>query len=97
MPKNVVISGVGRSAVGRKLGIGGLKLAVDSIVDALADAGLSVKDIDGLSTWPGQNLQMKGMALPDLYPFLLSSRVIDKLSFVHVLMLVREAALRKTA
>jgi len=38
----------------------------------------------------------RSMGLTDLYPFLLSPRVIDKLSFVHVLMLVREAAMRKT-
>ena len=62
MAKNVVITGVGRSAVGRKLGINGLVLTVDAIADALADSGLSISDIDGLSTWPGQNLAMKGMA-----------------------------------
>lgn len=62
MSKNVVISGVGRSNVGRKLGVSGIRLAVDSIADALNDSGLSLKDIDGVSTWPGQNLQMKGMA-----------------------------------
>lgn len=62
MAKNVVITGVGRSAVGRKLGINGLVLTVDAITDALSDSGLAISDIDGLSTWPGQNLAMKGMA-----------------------------------
>ncbi|HEY3694599.1 thiolase family protein [Phenylobacterium sp.] len=60
MSKTVVISGVGRSTVGRKLGISGIKLAIESIADALEDSGLSLKDIDGVSTWPGQNQQMKG-------------------------------------
>jgi acetyl-CoA acetyltransferase len=62
LAKNVVITGVGRSAVGRKLGINGLVLTVDAIRDALADSGLALSDIDGMSTWPGQNLAMKGMA-----------------------------------
>jgi len=62
LAKNVVITGVGRSAIGRKLGIPGVVLTVDAIADALADSGLKVSDIDGLSTWPGQNLAMKGMA-----------------------------------
>jgi acetyl-CoA acetyltransferase len=62
LAKNVVITGVGRSAIGRKLGIPGVVLTVDAIADALADSGLAVSDIDGLSTWPGQNLAMKGMA-----------------------------------
>jgi len=39
----------------------------------------------------------RSMGLTDLYPFLLSPRVIDKLSFVHVLMLVREATLREAS
>lgn len=62
MPKNVVITGVGRSAVGRKLQRSGLSLTVEAIRDALACSGLSLRDIDGLSSWPGQNLGMKGMA-----------------------------------
>jgi len=62
LAKNVVVTGVGRSAVGRKLGISGLVLTVDAIADALVDSGLALSDIDGMSTWPGQNLAMKGMA-----------------------------------
>jgi len=49
----VVISGVGQSAVGRRLGRTGLDLAVDACLAAIADAGLGVADIDGLSTFPG--------------------------------------------
>ena len=58
-------------------------------MDRLIDAWLPVE-------FATNNLN-RSMGLTDLYPFLLSPRVIDKLSFVHVLMLVREAALRKTA
>jgi acetyl-CoA acetyltransferase len=60
--KKTVISGVGRSAVGRKLGRSGLSLTIDAIKDALTDSGLQLTDIDGLSTWPGYVAAMKGMA-----------------------------------
>jgi hypothetical protein len=73
---------------------GGLTAAIDfdpyaADMDKLIDAWLPVE-------FATNNLN-RSMGLTDLYPFLLSPRVIDKLSFVHVLMLVREAALRKTA
>ncbi|MDT5084385.1 MAG: hypothetical protein QOD02_624 [Mycobacterium sp.] len=48
-----VISGIGQSDVGRRLGRSGLSLTVQAVLDALADAGLDRADIDGLSTWPG--------------------------------------------
>jgi acetyl-CoA acetyltransferase/uncharacterized OB-fold protein len=48
-----VLSGVGRSAFGRRLMIDPLSLAVDASLQAIADAGLTLDDIDGLSTYPG--------------------------------------------
>jgi acetyl-CoA acetyltransferase len=45
-----VISGIGISRIGRKTGIGGLNLTEESARAAIADAGLSVADIDGIST-----------------------------------------------
>ena len=48
-----VLSGVGRSALGRRLMVDPLSLAVDACVAAVADAGLTLDDIDGLSTYPG--------------------------------------------
>ncbi|SEP27175.1 thiolase family protein [Trujillonella endophytica] len=48
-----VISGIGQSAVGRRLGRDGLELTIDAALEAIADAGLTVADIDGLSTYPG--------------------------------------------
>ena len=48
-----VLSGVGRSAIGRRLMVDPLSLTVDACVKAVADAGLSLDDIDGLSTYPG--------------------------------------------
>ena len=48
-----VLSGVGRSAVGRRLMVDPLSLTVDACLKAVADAGLELGDIDGLSTYPG--------------------------------------------
>jgi acetyl-CoA acetyltransferase/uncharacterized OB-fold protein len=48
-----VLSGIGRSAIGRRLMVDPLALAVDACLDAIADAGLTIDDIDGLSTYPG--------------------------------------------
>ncbi|MDG2001975.1 MAG: thiolase family protein [Novosphingobium sp.] len=50
---DVVISGIGQSAVGRKLEASGLALTVDAALEAIGDAGLTRDDIDGLSTFPG--------------------------------------------
>ncbi len=48
-----VLSGVGRSALGRRLMVDPLSLTVDACLQAVADAGLELADIDGLSTYPG--------------------------------------------
>jgi acetyl-CoA acetyltransferase len=48
-----VLSGVGRSALGRRLMVDPLSLTVDACLQAVADAGLELEDIDGLSTYPG--------------------------------------------
>lgn len=58
---DVVISGIGQSAVGRKLAKTGLALTVDAALEAIADAGLTVADVDGLSSFPGFR--------PDAIPF----------------------------
>jgi acetyl-CoA acetyltransferase/uncharacterized OB-fold protein len=57
----VVLSGVGRSAIGRRLMVDPLSLTVDACTAAIADAGLTVADIDGLSTYPG----MAGMGMSE--------------------------------
>jgi acetyl-CoA acetyltransferase/uncharacterized OB-fold protein len=49
----VVLSGIGRSAIGRRLMVDPLSLAVDACLEAVRDAGLTLADIDGLSTYPG--------------------------------------------
>lgn len=52
-PTGAIISGIGQSDVGRRLGRSPLSLTVQATLAAVADAGLTVADIDGLSTWPG--------------------------------------------
>ena len=54
--RNVVISGIGMSAVGRRLGRDPLGLMVDASLAAIDDAGLRVEDIDGLSSYPGASI-----------------------------------------
>ena len=51
---DVLISGIGQSAIGRKLPQNGLSLTIDAVQEALADAGLDRKDIDGVATFPGR-------------------------------------------
>ncbi|HEY2831537.1 MAG TPA: thiolase family protein [Sporichthyaceae bacterium] len=50
---DAVISGVARSAIGRRLGRSALDLTVDAAGAAIADAGLARGDIDGICTYPG--------------------------------------------
>jgi acetyl-CoA acetyltransferase len=49
----VAITGIGMSQIGRRLMRPPLSLAVEAVEAAVADAGLSLSDIDGLSTYPG--------------------------------------------
>jgi acetyl-CoA acetyltransferase len=51
--RDCVISGLGQSQVGRRLGRDGLDLTMDACLAAIADAGLAPGDIDGVSAWPG--------------------------------------------
>jgi acetyl-CoA acetyltransferase/uncharacterized OB-fold protein len=53
-----VISGIGRSRMGRRLMVDPLSLTMDACLAAVADAGLSLDDIDGLSTYPGGTTAM---------------------------------------
>jgi acetyl-CoA acetyltransferase len=48
-----VITGVGQSAVGRKLGRDGVDLAIDAALEAIAHAGLDADAIDGVASYPG--------------------------------------------
>jgi acetyl-CoA acetyltransferase len=48
--QRAIISGIGISRIGRRMGVPGLELTVESCDLALADAGLTRADVDGLDT-----------------------------------------------
>ncbi|BBX83429.1 hypothetical protein MAUB_13020 [Mycolicibacterium aubagnense] len=50
------ITGIGASQMGRRLMLDPLALTIEACENAIADAGLTMADIDGLSTWPGAGL-----------------------------------------
>jgi acetyl-CoA acetyltransferase/uncharacterized OB-fold protein len=52
----VAITGIGMSQIGRRLMRRGLSLTVDACKAAVEDAGLTMADIDGLSTYPGGSI-----------------------------------------
>ncbi|MET9830818.1 OB-fold domain-containing protein [Streptomyces sp. NPDC006385] len=51
--ERAVITGAGASRIGRRLMVPPLELTVEACEKAVADAGLTLDDIDGLSTYPG--------------------------------------------
>jgi acetyl-CoA acetyltransferase len=61
MERSVVISGIGTSEVGRRLPRSELSLTVEACLAAIADAGLSASDIDGLISWPGDVVYTGGL------------------------------------
>lgn len=64
LERRAIIAGIGQSAVGRRLGRSGLDLTVDACLAAIADAGLSREDVDGLATYPGEVRGAAGFAGP---------------------------------
>jgi acetyl-CoA acetyltransferase len=64
LERRAIIAGIGQSAVGRRLGRTGLDLTVEACLDAIADAGLTREDIDGLATYPGAVMGNVGFAGP---------------------------------
>ena len=52
---SVSVTGIGQSAVGRRLGRTGLDLTVEAALAALGDAGLTPSDVDGIATFPGES------------------------------------------
>ncbi|MGH3960895.1 thiolase C-terminal domain-containing protein [Mycobacterium sp.] len=50
---SVALTGIGMSDIGRRLMVPPLELTVQACEAAIADAGLRLGDIDGLSTYPG--------------------------------------------
>ena len=62
--RRAVISGIGQSDVGRRLDRTDLDLTIDAALIAIADAGLTPADIDGLATYPGGLALVPGFAGP---------------------------------
>lgn len=58
----VAVTGVGQSRLGRRLMVDPLSLTVDACLQAVADAGLTLAEIDGLSTYPGSPAVHPGMS-----------------------------------
>ncbi|SNT36684.1 thiolase C-terminal domain-containing protein [Rhodococcoides kyotonense] len=54
---DVVLSGIGSSRMGRRLMADPLELTIEACERAVADAGLSFDDIDGLSTYPAGGVE----------------------------------------
>lgn len=66
-PRNIgergaVITGIGQSDIGRRLFRNPLDLTLDACLDAIADAGLTRDDIDGIATYPGAMDQPPGFS-----------------------------------
>ena len=62
LEKNAAVTGLGQSAVGRRLGADPLELTLDACLAAIADAGLRREDIDGLATYPGAGFASGGFS-----------------------------------
>lgn len=58
---NAAITGVGMSKIGRDVNLPAINMTVDAIMSAVDHAGLSIEEIDGLSTQPGFS-ETPGMA-----------------------------------
>src|SRR5208282_4053163 len=63
MPESYAyITGVGQSEIGMKLARQPLLLTFDAIREALGEAGLSLRQIDGVSTYPGRSAAYLGFS-----------------------------------
>lgn len=57
-----VITGAGKSQVGRRLGRTGLDLTLEAVTRAIADAGLDIDDVDGIASYPGPGVPDPGFS-----------------------------------
>jgi acetyl-CoA acetyltransferase len=60
--KDIAITGIGQSKVSRGADKSALGLTIDAVMEAIRDAGLERKDIDGMACWPGGNPDGTGFA-----------------------------------
>jgi acetyl-CoA acetyltransferase len=59
LERRAAITGIGQSAVGRRLERSNLDLTLEAVLAAIDDAGLSRTEIDGLATFPGGALNAR--------------------------------------
>jgi acetyl-CoA acetyltransferase len=64
LERRAIISGIGQSEIGRRLGRSEIDLTIEAGLRAIEDAGLTRDDIDGLSTYPGMGTGTGGFAGP---------------------------------
>lgn len=62
MNNEVYFTGIGQSEIGQNLARHPLLLTVDAVKEALNEAGLTIEQIDGVSTYPGRVPQMMGFS-----------------------------------
>ena len=67
LERRAVISGAAQSDIGRRLHRSGLDLTIEAALRAVDDAGLTVDDIDGLSTYPGSGGPFGGASGAELH------------------------------
>ncbi|MGI9603075.1 MAG: thiolase family protein [Acidimicrobiales bacterium] len=67
LERQTIISGIGQSDIGRRLYRSGLDLTIEATLAAIADAGLTVDDIDGISTYPGSGGSFGGASGAELH------------------------------
>jgi acetyl-CoA acetyltransferase len=59
LERRSAITGIGQSAIGRRLDRSNLDLTLEAVMAAITDAGLTPSDIDGLATFPGGALNAR--------------------------------------
>ncbi len=57
-----ILTGAGKSQVGRRLGRTGLDLTLEAVLRAIEDAGLAVDDVDGIASYPGPGVPDPGFS-----------------------------------
>src|SRR5262249_10895335 len=67
LERRAILSGVGQSAIGRRLFRTDLDLTCEAALAAIADAGLTPDDIDGIAAYPGPIAGPPGFAGPGVY------------------------------
>jgi acetyl-CoA acetyltransferase/uncharacterized OB-fold protein len=67
LERRAIISGVGQSAIGRRLFRDDLDLTCEAALEAIADAGLTPDDVDGVASYPGPIAGGPGFAGPSVY------------------------------